>query len=406
MTQGNRRLFVLLLFILTVLNGHAQKFARKAMLEPAYATGFYQIAVSPELTSAAKSDLSDLRIMDGKQRQVPYLIRHVSMDLSRTTFTEYPVLDIHTDSTRTVVELAVKGGEGTDKISLVMGNTAVERFTSLSGSNDRRQWFIIQEHILLRSMGSDGSGSFVQSVYFPYSRYPYLKLVIYNGYSDPLNILNAGIYRDAKGAEPVNWITNPLPSIVQKDSSNGYTYVHINHNAPYLLDRLLFQISSPRFYNRRVQLFELIDKGNRTLLADAALSSAAEPVITLARVKAKSLLLQIENGDNPPLAIASVRSVQVPQYIVAYLEKGEVYHLLAGNPDAPLPQYDLTQFKDSIPSKIVTLSYGPLLAVAQEERNVFWQESRFWLWPAIVVMVLVLGLLTHRLLSDMQREEG
>lgn len=396
---------VLFPLLLAGLYAPAQEYARKAVVEPVPSTGFYQISVTPELTSAAKADLSDLRIVDDKQRQVPYLLRPALVPLSQSTFAEYPVLGIKTDTARTVVELAVQGSGGTNRVSLVMGNTAVERYTSLSGSNDGRQWFIIDDRILLRSTGADGTGSFVQTVHFPLSRYSFLKLVIYNGATDPLNILKAGVYTGVDGQEPVQWITNPRLSWQQKDSSDRHSYVLIRQNAPYLVDKVMLQVSGPKFYSRRVRLYEMSQKGTRKLLADELISSAEESSLAVNSIKAASLMLQIENGDNPPLALTDVLTQQVAKYMVVLLEKGKSYHLLAGNPDAARPQYDLVQFRDSIPAHLTTLAFGALEHAVTDVRTTPWLEKNFWLWPAIVVMIIAMGLLTYKLLADMKKEE-
>lgn len=401
--SGNKRLLGLIISILPALYAQGQEFARRAALAPVPSSGFYQIPVTPELTGAAKADLSDMRILDEKQRQVPYLVRLAPTPLPGAAFTEYPILNIHTDTARTTVALAVKDGKGTDRVSLVMGNTAVERFSSLSGSLDGRQWFIIDDRLLLRSTGADGSGSFVQTLHFPLTTYPYLKLVIYNGATDPLNILKAGVYTDGKGQEPIKWTTNPQPAWVQKDSSDGYSYISIRHDAPYLVDEVLLEVEAPEFYNRRIKLYETNDKGGRNLLADGFLSSAGLSSIRVNSRKAATLLLQVKNGDNPPLSLKGLSTVQVPKYAVASLEEGVAYHLVAGNPDAILPQYDLAHFRDSIPVALATLGFGPLQVISKEEASL-WQSKNFWLWPAIVVMIIAMGLLTFKLLRDMNRE--
>ena len=51
---------------------------------------------------------------------------------------------------------------------------------------------------------------------------------------------------------------------------------------------------------------------------------------------------------NPPLKIEKVITKQQTISLFVYLEKGKKYSLIMGDPAAPLADYDLQIFKDSI----------------------------------------------------------
>ena len=92
------------------------------------------------------------------------------------------------------------------------------------------------------------------------------------------------------------------------------------------------------------------------------------------------------------------------QQLVAYLEKGKTYYLVGGSETVMRPQYDLVQFRDSIPDRLDVLHYGELVANTAPlgETNMY---SRVWLWPSIILMIGILGLLTVKLMRDMRRKE-
>jgi hypothetical protein len=83
------------------------------------------------------------------------------------------------------------------------------------------------------------------------------------------------------------------------------------------------------------------------------------------------------------------------------LEKEKDYQLVAIDPPAAAPVYDLEQFRDRLPALIPSLTYGPVeTTVMVKDESI----SRNWLWPAIIGMILVLGLLTYRLTGEMRKK--
>ena len=71
-------------------------------------------------------------------------------------------------------------------------------------------------------------------------------------------------------------------------------------------------------------------------------------IFELHRSRAPVFFIVIKNADNPPLKIEKVFIQQQTISLVAYLEKGKKYSLIMGDPNAPLADYDLQIFKDSI----------------------------------------------------------
>ena len=59
------------------------------------------------------------------------------------------------------------------------------------------------------------------------------------------------------------------------------------------------------------------------------------------QVRARELLLLIQNQDSPPLLITAVRVERRPVYLVFLARSAGVYHLLTGNRSCPAPRYDL-----------------------------------------------------------------
>lgn len=398
-----KRVFFAILFCSFAQVLAAQEFQVKAALEKVSIQGFYKIPVRPDLTAHVKTDLSDLRITDHQHKQVPFIIRHSFPIISSSSFIEFPIIKTTTDSVATTLEVACPIDKGNDHISLVIANHAVERSITISGSNDRQQWFIIEDHILLSSSGQDERGSFVQSVQFPFSKYSYYKLVINNAHTDPLNIIKTGIYTSQTETGTQLFTANPPLNFVQKDSSNGTSYITLNQKEAYHLERIVLQIDGAKYYKRVAHLYQLADKRMKNHIATFEIASNRLPAVSFGTIKAKNLLIEIENKDNPPLVVTAIRTEQSKRDLVAYLENGESYFIMAGNERIQAPQYDLMQFRDSIPAQLAILSYKDIQPAGVTVRNRILPDTRYWLWPAILIVISALGFLTYKLLADMKR---
>jgi hypothetical protein len=118
-------------------------------------------------------------------------------------------------------------------------------------------------------------------------------------------------------------------------------------------------------------------------------------------VKAKEFLMEVDNGDNPPLKFSALNTEQRPRYLVAFLEKEVDYQLLAGNPRAAMPGFDLALFKDSIPTSLPTLQYGP---IRRNTAVLATTPVLNWLWAVIIGVLLVVGFFTYRLMQEMKQK--
>ena len=407
----NNSLFILLALLLVAGNhGITQEFKIRATLDPVPVSGFYKIPITTELSAIANADFSDLRILNDSNIFVPY-INH--REISRTPgekFNECKILTNKNEGNYTIIVMEnASFAEGLNNTSLVLSNTAVERFTSLSGSDDQNKWYIIDDSIKFHRSFTNADGTYTQTIIFPLSKYRYFRLKINNAHTDPLKIIKAGTYKLNDTVSTTSFINNPLPGFIQKDS-NKITYVLINNKAPYLTDKITFHITAPRLFNRSVILFVMHNATDSNGLREPAgsftLSSDSLNIVTIKSQKALTILAEIKNEDNPPLKLSGITTSQELQHVICWLDSGKTYTLLAGNPTATAPVYDLSVFKKDIPGKIVKLNYGPLKEIPTPAVPTVKPSKNYWLWPAIILAVLVLSLLTYRLMKDMKKSEG
>lgn len=421
MTQKNKSLLAVLVYCLSTAVVMAQQFKYTAALDTVTKTGFYQVRITPELSSHVKTDFPDLRIVDEKGNWVPHILQTVLPFFSQSALKEFPIVSNQlNDSGKTVLVVENKGmglriGNkdviDISEILLFIKNTSVSRYASLSGSNDQKNWYIVNEPILLTRNYESDSGYFISSVKFSAADYKYFKLVIDNEKSDPLNILKAGTYFNRTFQSVISGLSNPATVISQKDSSDGRSYIKVRQAAAYHFDKIGVDAAGAKFFKRNAVLFL---PGNDSTAAHRhtpefsfVLSSASGNEFSLKKIKAALFYIIIENNDNPPLQIKSVSTSQSTTHAVAWLEADKKYSLLTDNDAAMQPEYDIALFKDSIPANTPAIGVGAfkkteLPDVAEQKNN----NNKWWLWPAIIGAVGILGFLSWKLLGDMKKTEA
>lgn len=409
---------MLLLFTcLTSMQLQAQKQRYHAALPTITETGFYEITVTPTLSACLNADLSDLRIADSAKHMIPYVIRNSKNVIASPDDTELPVTDNKTlDSGRSQFIIRNNTGRTIKTLLITTGNTAVMRKASLSGSNDGSNWYIIHDRISLEpSFATGTSNTYTQLAKIPANNYPYLKLVVNNEHADPIHILRIAI-PDEKvtgGNNKYIYRQNPSPDFVQKDSSDGNSYITVHYDQAYHIDMIHLDIAAPKFYEREVTVKA---PGNDTtercnscnFIGRFTISAAGKNNFETNRFKTHILQLIIGNQDNPPVKISGIMAWQKLCTVVAWLEKGNRYELLAGDPQAERPYYDLEQFTDSIPSRVRSLSFGEIDTVSAQKPlpllPVPGNGRTMWLWAVIVAAALLLSVFSWRLLKDMKRK--
>lgn len=399
-----RKIGMILAWLLVPLAAFAQHRYR-APLQEVTRTGFYRFQLSPQLAGLLGEGFKDLRISDGSKHFVPYFI---SRELPPgRQFVAFPMQSVTTDTSGNSVLVVRHKYPGTSlsELFLVIRNAAVQRYVTISGSNDGNNWYIIRERILMEQAVGDSGYAHIQSLQFPPSNYAWFRLVVDNAHSDPLNILQAGMYHSGEGFHGERPVENPPPQFTQRDSSDGNTYLYVSQQLPYPIAQLQCIVSAP-LYERQAVVYELSAGHPRRQAGSFVLSSrfpvAGYPLVS----RARELLIVIANGDNVPLKIAELRLFADRYMVYSYLEAGKTYTLLLGDSTLQRPVYDLEHFSSQLPANVATLSHGAITPVGthSESSAPGGADSKIWLWVSIIAAILLLALLTLRLVKDVGRK--
>lgn len=403
---------LLYLILLSAVTANAQ-FQYKAPLTKAANTKFYAIALKPELSSYVKTDFSDLRIADAMGRWVPHIIYRPFDKQATNTIIVHTILLTENGKTSTAVIIKGDLERSINIFTLKLKNADVERKAVLSGSDDKQNWFIIAEGQQLKSVTQNNSSTNQQKIYFPSSKYAFYKLVIDNEKKDPLQILEVMSeilneeLKEIKGDSGKDYTINPTPVLKQTEQGK-FSIIKIELQQSYIIDFLKYTITGTKFFSRKAKLFSLlnndVEKTWYTLaLSDFTIDSDKPLEIKLqASQKHKVLYLVVYNGDNPPLVFNTITTQQVTTFLITELQAQKEYELRFGDSAAIAPLYDLDKFARRITNeKIEQLQYQKIARVtAAAPRKII---NNWWIWPAIITVLGLLGFLTWKLTAEMKK---
>ncbi|KAA9339013.1 DUF3999 domain-containing protein [Adhaeribacter soli] len=389
----------------------------KAKLEPAPATGFYRVQLSAEVLAGMNGNLQAIRIYDWKNREVPYLLEREEPVQTRRYFREYPVVEKSFAGKKTTLVLRNPDQNAISNISLVIKNTNVVKQADLSGSNDGKTWYALEDNFVLQSVGGTEQTSEVKSLEFPLSDYGFYRLQINDSLSAPLNILAAGYY-DFESAEGNYTELENLKITIRDSSEVKRTYIRISAANQILLNRLAFTIDSPAFFFRNATVFEKqnsVDRRGRRQeqlvpIKTFQLRSDSKNVLDWPDLHAGDLFLKIENADNPPLKIREVKAFVRNVYLVAELKEKRAYELRFGSSYQAAPSYDLQYFRSGIPENLTLVQVrkpeffsGAAAAEAETESPAFFRDKRL-IWVALILVIGFLGYMTFRMLQEVKEK--
>ena len=365
-------------------------FKYKASLPVIDSSGFYLINLKPELVAKTKPGFADLRIRQGDGQFAPYIRSDNLVSKDKQRFQVFPQVNFTSKTdTGTVYVISNLDRLTINELWLRLRNTAVSRTVSLTGSDDLKDWYAIKENVILEEAGTNDRGNYEQLLQFPSSTYHYLKILVNDKNKVPVKILQAGIYY--KPFEQQSYVELPQPNFVQKDSGN-VSRITLKFKDSYQLNRLHLNLSGTKFFMRRVHLYQ-VEGNNRYEIADTQILSAKPVQELFIHARGPQIELEIFNGDNPVLKLEEVHAFQIRQSIISYLEKGQPYTLLLGNPKASEPNYDIKFFTDSIKTQLPEINTGTLMKNAESQAKLK-KEKADLTWLIWIAAIAALGLLT------------
>ena len=373
--------------------------------------GMHKILLTPEIRSAANEDLSDFRIYDGKQNEVPYFLAGRMVQVLKG-FEDYPIVEknsVPKKSTSYIIENpSLKKLSG---ISLTVSNSDGIKTYDLSGSNDKNQWFGISNKATIGDLNNNEQTESVKNITFPLSAYKYFKITFNDSLSLPINVLRAGTLRENIQIEKMIPVKTEIIA-TEELKSEKKTVIKIGFKNKQVINQIDFVIKSPKLFKRSAIIYKLLERKRKRktetykeILYQFTLSSDAKTTIQNLKISDSAFFVEIDNRDNPPLDISSLNFSQLPVYVVAELSPNQQYTVKAGDWNLVAPDYDIASFSNintaNLPLANIVDVKTETIAAANKIAVPFWQQPWF-LWFCIAVGGAAIAYFTLSLIRDLK----
>lgn len=406
--------WVILLFAFTSTYGKGFQYA--SSVDSVSQTGYNRIELSPELLGKLNAYKGDIRLYHSSGEEVPYVLQREKPVATVTLFHEYEILK-NRSKPNGVSYLIFSNPQKKkiDNVSFIVQNTSVSKSARLSGSNDKKNWFIIKDNYLLHSMYSRKTTTELKILNFPLSDYAYFKLEVNDSNSLPIQFQKVGFY-DYQSIQ--GQISSTELSVITKKDSNSTSYVHLQFPERTFVEDIRFTITGAEFYQRNARL--KVKKRRRTkrkkmvtyyeTIANFQFNSNSENIVHLRGLNIHDVYLEIDNGDDQALKIELAQATMFKQYLVANLESGSKYTLQFSDKKAHSPNYDLAHFTGNIPKEIPVIQTGQIISLQTENKRLTELDglfgNKYMVWLVIGIVGIGLALVSFKMIKELgQREE-
>lgn len=319
-------------------------------------TGLMRLEVPPATLNASSPLLEDVRLVNPTGIETPYFIEWPQLESVQAKPVGAFRAALHEQNT--VLELDTGTDLPIHAVTLVTAATSFIKAATLEGSNDAAQWQpIAANEVLFRQ----ANGASRVRIPFNPAVWKHLRVTLNDTRSEPVAFTGANVELE-KTSTPATAMT---VTIQKREELHGHTRLTVPLGAAHLwLASIKIQAPEPVF-SRRVNVL-----ANDRVIASETLfrvaldghETSALTLPILAQVSAAELVLDIENGDSPPLKIDGVEAARYPVKLAFHAGASGRWQLFTGNSTAAAVVYDMAALADQLRSaSSVTLGVSALV---------------------------------------------
>lgn len=367
------------------------------------------VAVPAFVTTRARRDFIDLRVIDGHGDEVPFVL------LARTGGKTVARKSVQLLEPSVVAgayrQVVVDAGEGTQIHNSAKLHLSTQKnlmgWVEIAVSGDLKDWRVICERAPIYVLREAGMGENTEVTY-PDSVSRYLRIRVLDGVDF---YLITGVDVGRETSSTAERVPAAIDLRASTDRQGNSVWTSEADAAAWPLSRLEFQAPDRMFY-RHVTVessdaggpWHLVAAGDVLRAPDGA-RERSWLAVDVPETYARRWRVTVDNRSDVPVAGLSPVLLTAVRRVVLNQEPGGSYRLLYGNPLGRAPRYDMAQVTDR-----KQLDAAEPATLGAEEENRTWVDPSPWterydavLWAALVLAVIVLGIVAVRTLRASAR---
>ena len=401
-----KHILILLLFLFAI-NNFGQNIWR-AEVGPVTENGYYNIELGQDIIGVSQNEgFTDLKII-GNDKEVPYFVRPVNPIKEVSHFESYNLKQSIVKDSLNIIVVNNDRLENINRFYIVARSADVSKYASIRGSNDLRQWYIVKQETSISNLGyTEENRNEILVLDIPEGNYRYYEITLANNQNSPLEILKVGKIKNTSIYGKFTELN--LGKFIQQENADKKSHISFpNLLNTYRIDKIEFIINNKTVYFRHTLIkdsvhnqvvhFDLSAKGNNTFFINDFRLSQSSSIL-------------IENNNNPPLTIDSIKAYGLNRYLCAYLEKEQTYYLQIGQKDNTQPKYDIAHFQNDIPTDLPIIHTSrfhcevcPKDEIATQRERILIEKPIF-LWGVIIIIGLFLTFICVKMIKEIKKRE-
>ena len=358
------------------------------------------VVVPPDLYTHSDTGLADLRVIDDRGTEIPYVI---FQRLGSSKSSALPAtLRENSFSAGAFTQLVLDAGAHApfhNTVRIETGETDFIEWVQVEASDDGHVWRMVEERApIFRFRKNAHEGT--QLVHYSENNAQFLRVRILDG-DKKFPVSGAQILLET--TEPAERVPLEMAMVADAKQPSGRSVWSAELGAAMpLVTEVRFDVDAPPEFIRSVDISSSADGKEWGILRNAEIyryrrADAQQQELTVmisnALEQSRFLRVEIVNGNDAPLDAAAPKLYITPQHIVFKQQAGRRYRLIYGQERAERAQYDLGRRVNAAQmGAAVEGQLGP------EETNADWADPRPWtethdifLWLVLVAAVMMIG---------------
>lgn len=388
MVEDMKKINKIVLYIFLLITFHIFSYEYFKEIKTSGKSGYKEFLITEDIYENSRNNLGDIRILDGKGKEVPYVIEteKIWIQYNEKIISERKISEKITKKDK--IEFIVRFNTD-DPMSDIIGNRfeviPEKNFYSeyeLLGSGNGTDWEYITSGEIYKT---DEKQSL--TIKFSPKRYEYYKIII------PVDkgiLFSSAILKlsDSIDEKPET-IETDLSYEVEKKEKN--TILKIKSK---FLPLKNIVIDTEDEFKRSYSVREKDNYYNEGVIS--RVGEKKELTVNLESVpKTDTVIIEIRNGDNEPIKIRGIKGIYTPDRIVFKGEEKESYRITFGDEKLYKPQYDLEEFSNMIKEREI---------VSTEKLNKVRKTSKSEKKDYTVYYNIFIGMIVLTLISFMARK--
>ncbi len=368
-------------------------------------------SVPEEIYSHSANRLADLRVVDDRGREVPYLL---NVPMGETRVERRPTMMreqsfVPGEFSQFVVDVNLPVNFY-NAVKIGTRETDFLTWAEVAVSDDAREWRIVCDRApLFRFNKQNLQGT--QTLHYSDTNARYIRLRVLDGTKRFQLSSVEVLYEVSSPAERVAVSASPAP-IASSERSESAWEADLPSQLP--IDEVRFETAEPEF-SRAVTVQASEDRNDWSFVGSGEIyrfrrEDALREWLNVGFVEdwSQHWRIRVANGSNSPLAAAHLTFYMTPRRLVFYADPNRRYFILYGQSEAKPPEYDLLR---TLPagngSPLPGATFGP------EQVNAGYEDPRPWternpavLWTCVIIAVGLLAVVALRSLRASSSSES